>query len=203
VALALLAGCDGTPAVDSSKNEGTIKGVVTYKGKPVEAGDIIFDPSNHLRKTGERPAPIGPDGTFAATTYTGNNRIKVGGALLKAHPELFFMKKFMDVKRGENTADEPSGLTTSTFSGAFRAAVSTRSVSEWTPASSSTANVAPSTGFSSIQAETPTTEPSRNSIGPVAATLISPRRKIVAEPAWAANSSSGIVPGTRAKAGSQ
>ena len=103
--LALIAGCDGTPAVDSSKNEGTIKGIVTYKGKAVEAGDIIFDPSNHLRKTGERPAPIGSDGTFTATTFTGNNRIKVGGALLKAHPELFFMKKFMEVKRGENSVD--------------------------------------------------------------------------------------------------
>jgi hypothetical protein len=93
VVLALHAGCnDGTPSVDSSTNEGTVKGVVTYKGQPVDAGDIIFDPSNHLRKVGGRPAPIGPDGSFLAKTFTGNNRIKVGGALLKAHPELFYLK---------------------------------------------------------------------------------------------------------------
>jgi hypothetical protein len=103
--LTLLAGCNGTPPVDSSKNEGIITGVVTYKGKPVDVGDIIFDPSNHLRKVGERPAPIGSDGRFTATTYTGNNRVKVGGALLKAHPELFYIKKFINVKRGENSAD--------------------------------------------------------------------------------------------------
>ena len=106
VLFTLLAGCnDGTPPVDSSTNEGTIKGVVTYKGQPVNGGDIIFDPSNYLRKVGGRPAPIGPDGAFVARTYTGNNRIKVGGALLKAHPELFYLKKFMDVKYGENELD--------------------------------------------------------------------------------------------------
>jgi hypothetical protein len=104
--LAILPGCgDGAPPVDSSTTEATITGIVTYKGKPVEAGDIVFDPSNYLRKVGDRSAPIGADGHFTAKTYTGSNRIKVGGALLTAHPELRFMKKFMEVESGENAAD--------------------------------------------------------------------------------------------------
>ena len=53
-------GCDdGKPAVDTSREEATVKGTVTLRGKPITWGEIRFDPSNYLRRDETaRAAPI-------------------------------------------------------------------------------------------------------------------------------------------------
>jgi hypothetical protein len=78
-ALLLASGCDGRPAVQSSTTEeGTVHGRVTVDGRPVTAGEVVFNPANHLRKmVPSRSAPIGADGTYTITTLTGSNSVMV------------------------------------------------------------------------------------------------------------------------------
>jgi hypothetical protein len=98
-------GCDGTPSMDSSKNEAKVSGVVKVKGKPVAGGEIKFDPSNAQRQVGSFTAKIGPDGTYSTTTYTGENVVRFAGPMLQANPEIGLSTRFCDVASGENTFD--------------------------------------------------------------------------------------------------
>jgi hypothetical protein len=46
--LPAVSGCDGRPAVDSSATEqGTVHSRVTLDGKPVTAGEVVFNPANY------------------------------------------------------------------------------------------------------------------------------------------------------------
>jgi hypothetical protein len=98
-------GCDGAPHMDTSKTEAKVSGIVKLKGKPVEGGEIKFDPSNAQRQVGSFTAKIGPDGTYSATTYTGENVVRFAGPVLQAHPEIGLSTRFCEVTSGENTFD--------------------------------------------------------------------------------------------------
>jgi hypothetical protein len=105
-AVGFLAGCGGTPAVDTSNTEATVKGVVKINGVPATEGEVSFDPSNYKRKdVGARSAPIGPDGTYSIKTLTGENQVRLGGSLATKKPIAARTVHTFDVKPGENTFD--------------------------------------------------------------------------------------------------
>ncbi|WP_435011561.1 hypothetical protein P12x_002877 [Tundrisphaera lichenicola] len=102
----LAAGCgDGTPPMDTSQSQVKVSGIVKVKGKPVSGGQIKFDPSNALRQVGSFTAEIGPDGTYSAVTYTGENVVRFSGAMLKANPEIGLTTRFCNVTAAENVFD--------------------------------------------------------------------------------------------------
>jgi hypothetical protein len=105
VALGFLAGCEGgTPSVDSSNTEATVKGVVKINGVPATEGEISFDPANYKRKdVPQRSAPIGPDGTYNIKTLTGENQIRIGGSLATKKGIAARTVHTLEVKPGENT----------------------------------------------------------------------------------------------------
>ena len=107
VSLALVVGCEDKPSVDTSKStEATVKGTVKVGGAPATEGEIVFDPTNYLRKDATiRTAPIGKDGTYEIKTLTGANSIRLSGALAKKQPQLQSEVRDLDVKAGENTFD--------------------------------------------------------------------------------------------------
>ncbi len=77
-ALLGLAGCGGSgaPAVSGSSTEVTVSGTVTYKGKPVTEGEIVFDPANINRRDAPMAtAPIGADGAYTIKTLEGENTV--------------------------------------------------------------------------------------------------------------------------------
>ena len=61
--VAALSGCDGNPRT------GTVRGTVTYRGKPVPNGTVSFIPDAGPSATGE----LKPDGSYALTTYRGGD----------------------------------------------------------------------------------------------------------------------------------
>jgi hypothetical protein len=76
VALALLLtailGCSRKHGMETAP----VSGKVTYKGKPVPNGTVMFVPAEGPAATGE----IGPDGSYRLTTYVPND-----GAVLGSH----------------------------------------------------------------------------------------------------------------------
>ena len=72
-------GCDSRPAVESSTTEeGTVHGRITLDGKPVNSGQIVFNPANYQRKmVAARSASIADGGTYTVTTLTGSNSVMV------------------------------------------------------------------------------------------------------------------------------
>jgi len=107
--LLALAGCgEGPPPVSSTNAEATVHGTVTYKGAPVEGGDIRFDPSNVQRRDAKTAtAPIGKDGTYKVTTLQGSNmvRFSLPAELTKQDPALATTEKPYDVPGGDSTLD--------------------------------------------------------------------------------------------------
>jgi hypothetical protein len=76
IALALLftvaLGCGRKQGMETAP----VSGKVTYKGKPVPNGTVMFVPAEGPAATGE----IGPDGSYKLTTYANND-----GAVLGTH----------------------------------------------------------------------------------------------------------------------
>lgn len=72
-------GCDSRPAVESSTTEeGTVHGRITLDGKPVNSGQVVFNPANYQRKmAAARSASIAEGGTYTVTTLTGSNSVMV------------------------------------------------------------------------------------------------------------------------------
>lgn len=69
LAAALLAsapGCGDDPSRPPAGATVPVKGVVTYKGKPLTRGTLRFEPDAGREAQGE----IGPDGSFALSTFT-------------------------------------------------------------------------------------------------------------------------------------
>jgi hypothetical protein len=98
-------GCgSGAPPVESSMREGTVKGTVKVKGKPVNGGTIIFQPSNPKRKTEDRKAKIGKDGTYTVQTLVGENNVIIEAPDV-ARAGLYAELIRYDVKEGEQTYD--------------------------------------------------------------------------------------------------
>lgn len=104
VGLASAWGCgDGAPSVATSTEEAAVKGKVTFNGKPVTKGEVVFDPANHLRKTAtSRSAPLGADGAYSATTLVGENQVFVNSPQLRKTETATIG---YDVQPGENTFD--------------------------------------------------------------------------------------------------
>jgi hypothetical protein len=98
-------GCGGgTPAVDTSTTEATVKGVVAIRGKPVTQGTISFDPSNVKRKFEPvRSAPIGKDGSYAVKTLVGANQVTFSGPAFDKDRQLQDVLLPFDVQAAENT----------------------------------------------------------------------------------------------------
>jgi hypothetical protein len=99
-------GCgDGKPSVDTSKTEATVSGVVKVRGKPADGGTIIFNASNSERIVAAKFAPIGKDGAYTITTYTGGNQVSFDGDVASKNQGVGLLKEFVDVKAGTNQAD--------------------------------------------------------------------------------------------------
>jgi hypothetical protein len=82
--LLLLQGC-GSSATSTEGLTVPVKGKITYKGKPLTSGTVVFEPEDAGR---EAHGKIQPDGTFELSTYghgdgavRGPNRVAVSGNL--------------------------------------------------------------------------------------------------------------------------
>ena len=100
-ALALLPGCGGAGA-DRSKSEAKVSGVVKYQGKLVTSGEVTFNASNSERQVGGSSSKIGPDGTYALTTFAGANAIRFAGPFIDKDRTLQYKKRVLTVKAGDN-----------------------------------------------------------------------------------------------------
>jgi hypothetical protein len=101
---ALSPGCDdGKPSVDTSKREAKVSGIVRVKGKPLEGGTILFNPSNSERIVEHKTAPIGKDGTYTITTYTGGNVVTFDADSAGKGTGIGLLHEYVDVKPGVDT----------------------------------------------------------------------------------------------------
>jgi hypothetical protein len=100
--LAAAAGCgDGKPSIDTSRNEGTVKGLVTIKGTPATGGEIRFNPSNSGRIVPTRSAEIGPDGSYSITTFTGDNVVTFDGEVAAKNKGVGLIREYANVELRE------------------------------------------------------------------------------------------------------
>jgi len=76
-----------------------VKGKITYKGKPLTTGTILFKPE------GDKPSATGeiqPDGTYVLTTYSGDD-----GAVLGKHDILITAFEDMSNRLPEDRSPAP------------------------------------------------------------------------------------------------
>jgi hypothetical protein len=100
-----LSGCGGgAPREDSSTEEATVSGKVSFKGKPLTTGDVTFSAGNVSRPSPPRKSPISKEGTYSVKTLVGVNNVEVFSATIqKAGPD---MPPFSyTVKSGDQTLD--------------------------------------------------------------------------------------------------
>lgn len=69
-----LAGC-GTAEGTVTTNMVPVKGTITYKGKPLTQGTIVFEPEDAGR---EAHGEIGPDGSFMMSTFQEGDGVMPG-----------------------------------------------------------------------------------------------------------------------------
>jgi hypothetical protein len=109
LAMALAPGCGeeaAKPSVASSNEEVTVKGTVTFKGKPVTKGEVAFDPSNYIRKSETaRRVTIGPDGVYTVKTLAGTNRVSFAIPEMSRDPSLQDLSLQYEAPSGESTFD--------------------------------------------------------------------------------------------------
>lgn len=110
VALLPLVACNGegsVPAVSSSTTEATVKGKITLGGAPAKGGEVVFDPSNYLRKSeAARAAKIGEGGAYEIKTLVGQNQIHLGGPQIsKQMRSATRLSWSLDVQPGDQTFD--------------------------------------------------------------------------------------------------
>ncbi len=105
----VLGGCDSsTPHADSSLEETSVKGVIRVHGKPLEGGEIHFNPASIKRKVGGRDAPISKDGSYTVKTLVGQNIVTVSPPKKKGSKALYgleYEEKTVQLQAGENTQD--------------------------------------------------------------------------------------------------
>jgi hypothetical protein len=75
ICLLFAAGCGEAPDTIPEGNVATVHGVVKVRGKPVTRGLIRFEASNNGKSSRLESAPIGPDGSYSATTLIGPNTV--------------------------------------------------------------------------------------------------------------------------------
>lgn len=80
---AILSGCGDVALATTRSTMAPVKGTVTYKGQPLTAGSIAFEPDGGREAHGS----IGPDGSFSLTTFEaddgalpGTHRVAIRGA---------------------------------------------------------------------------------------------------------------------------
>lgn len=100
-------GCnEGKPSVDTSTTEATVKGTITFKGKPVTKGEVAFDPSNYQRKNeAARRVPIGADGGYSVKTLVGSNKVSFSIPEMTHDPKLQDLSLSYEVPSGESTCN--------------------------------------------------------------------------------------------------
>lgn len=96
-------GGGGAPSVSSSNEEATVKGTVQVNGKPLDGGEIVFDPSNVTRKTAMPRSAKVTAGTYEVKTLVGDNSVTVRGKAIDRDLALSANQRIVDVKSGENT----------------------------------------------------------------------------------------------------
>jgi hypothetical protein len=98
-------GCENSakPSVDTSNTEATVKGTITFKGKPVTKGEVSFDPSNYKRNVPANRVQIGPDGSYQVKTLVGENRVSFAIREMMRDPKLQDLSLIYQIKDGENT----------------------------------------------------------------------------------------------------
>ena len=103
------AGCgNGAPPVDTSMAEATVTGNVTYKGTPVNEGEVMFNPANVKRRDAPiNTAPI-KDGKYSVTTLVGENTITfVLPTIGKKDASIAFAKFIYEVPSSGGSIDLP------------------------------------------------------------------------------------------------
>jgi len=100
-------GCgDPRASVDTTTAEAKVSGTVRVRGKPMNGGEIAFDPSNYQRKDEKpRKTTIGADGTYSVTTLQGHNSARIFGPMVKKEPQLGYGIHTIEVKAGDNSFD--------------------------------------------------------------------------------------------------
>lgn len=103
----VLAGCQGgTPAVETSKTEATVRGQVIVRGKPASGGQVWFDPANYRRKdVAAVSAEVTKEGTYEITTLIGENSVRYEGPAVARDRELDGVAQGYVVKEGDNEFD--------------------------------------------------------------------------------------------------
>ena len=103
-AILLVAGC-GAPATSSSEEQATIKGVVTYQGKPVTKRSITFAPSHvNRRNASATKATIGADGAYSVSSLVGRNSVSFDlPGVATPKNRLNYSKAYFEVNPGENS----------------------------------------------------------------------------------------------------
>jgi hypothetical protein len=109
-----LSGCGQSEAVIPATLP--VKGKVSFKGKPLNAGSIVFEPTDSGK---DAYGKIQPDGSFELTTYkendgavAGTHRVYVTGLAKNAIPLKFThaSSSKVEVEVGESTTDYPIDL---------------------------------------------------------------------------------------------
>ena len=99
-------GCgDDRGAVDTTTAEAKVFGTVRVRGKPMNGGEILFDPSNYQRKVEPRKAKIGTDGTYSVMTLQGHNSARIFSPMTKKEPQLGYGIHTIEVQAGDNPFD--------------------------------------------------------------------------------------------------
>jgi hypothetical protein len=105
--LFVASGCGGgLSSQDTSTAEAKVSGTVKLRGKTLDRGEIVFDPSNYKRKDAPaRSAPIKKDGTYEITTFVGQNSVRLAGDAVQKEPMLSGAMQTIDVKPDDNKID--------------------------------------------------------------------------------------------------
>ena len=100
--LGAVAGCDdGTPPVESGMEEVSVKGIVKFRGQPLDSGEIAFDGANVKRKNGAlKTAPVKAGG-YEIKALVGGNSVSVHSKAIDRDPGLSANSKFVELKAGE------------------------------------------------------------------------------------------------------
>ncbi len=108
-ALLALPGCEGgasAPGVSSSRTLVTVTGTVVYKGKPVNEGEVRFNPANVARR--DAPTATAPiqDGKYTIQAMVGENSVSCSLPTLgKDDQSLRFASFIFDVPAAGGTYD--------------------------------------------------------------------------------------------------
>lgn len=94
--------------MSDSREEATVRGVVTLRGTPLNNGRVLFSPVNIKRADAQpRQATIGKDGTYSLTTLVGDNLVQIDckELLQPKNRAIADTERSVKVNAGENVID--------------------------------------------------------------------------------------------------